>query len=344
MGLAQAFISCPAEGVVIEGRCRLCVGVLKPLDSRGLLIIGCHSPAHPPRSRNWGGHLKGLLDNKAGVVTPHEFTSDTSCLSFFPKNKNNILTNSVQSRFAGITNNHCEVAMNSRQISCRKLHLRLFVYVYLLSRMVVLFSSSIASKKIFGLFLRPLPLATELLTWPICPNWWNIYTTKKKSFAIYLHMDPKTTSWELKPFRNIWVFPSLVVSITIFFFFFYIFRFWLVLGVMETQLTGLWHAEPSRAEPSPAIGWGDCSLTSNIFPPLSWKPRRPLPAASRSAETPLWLGPSRPASRRPSSGKVTHLLSVSEYYSTANAATYTAFPFFEMFVLIRRCYLCEPTN
>lgn len=70
MGLAQAFISCPAEGVVIEGRCRLCVGVLKPLDSRGLLIIGCHSAARPPRSRNWGGHLKGLQDNKreAGVV------------------------------------------------------------------------------------------------------------------------------------------------------------------------------------------------------------------------------------------------------------------------------------
>lgn len=148
MGLAQAFISCPAEGVVIEGRCRLCAGVLKPLDSRGLLIIGCHSPARPP----W--KVSRITSVRPKSSTPHKFTSDTSCfqLQYFAKQKQYF---NDFSTMAICRHEEFEIAMNSRQISWRKLHLLLFVYVCLPSRIVVLFFSLIACRKVFCLFLRP---------------------------------------------------------------------------------------------------------------------------------------------------------------------------------------------
>lgn len=74
MGLAQAFISCPVERLVIEGRCCLCGCELKPLDSWGLLIIGCHSPIDPSRSTHQALAQKLRQPPKVSRITSSDWS------------------------------------------------------------------------------------------------------------------------------------------------------------------------------------------------------------------------------------------------------------------------------
>lgn len=116
-----------------------------------------------------------------------------------------------------------------------------------------------------------------------------------------------------------------------------------ITGIYLTHL-GFWSVR--GVTENAAVGWGDCNLTPSVY---AFRLKTSASSTSRSAETPLRLGPSRPASRRPSSGKVTRLLSVSRMLfnckcSHLRGVSFFFFFLFEMFVLIHRCYQCEPTN